>query len=101
MIRSRFIFCALAIGLVVGGGSALERAWQADQGEDEGALPQVVSVDIARGTDAQSVNFDHPRAFVIVDWSVARGNRGLANRGIRWNAGSARTLLSLHTLLIE
>src|SRR5690349_7459631 len=101
MIRSRFIFFALAIGLAVGGGSALERSWQSDWGEDEGALPQVVKIDIARGEQARPVNSGRTRAMALRGLLVAGGNQESVNRGVRWAAAGGRTLLSLHTLLIE
>ena len=101
VIRSRFIFCALAIGLAVGGGSALERAWQTNPGADEDALPQIVKIDIASGVGARPVNFGRTRAVAHALFAVARGDLGLADRGVRWTAAGGRTLLSLHTLLME
>ena len=101
MIRSRFIFCALAVGLAVVGGSALDRACQGDRGEDEAALPQIVAVDVSRGVQTQPVDFGRTRAIAHVGSFVARGNCGLADRGVRWTAAGGRTLLSLHTLLME
>jgi hypothetical protein len=101
MIRSRYIFCALAIGLAVVGGSALDRACQGERGEDEAALPQIAAVDTARGVQAQPLDFGRTRAIALVGSSVDRGNCGLADRGVQWVAAGGRTLLSLHTLLME
>jgi hypothetical protein len=101
MNHSRFILLALSIGLALAGGSVLDRAWQGELGEDEDALPQVVSVDVAPSVQARPVSFDRARVPGRMDFSHAAANPGLAERGVRGAGGGGRTLLSLHTLLIE
>jgi len=101
MIRSRFIFCALAIGLTVVGGSALDRTWQEDQGDDEAALPRIVAVDISRGVQMRPADIGWARPLEQRRLSVDLVNCGLADRGVQWIAAGGRTLLSLHTLLRE
>jgi len=101
MIRSRFIFCALAIGLTVVGGSALDRTRQEDQGDDEAALLRIVAVDFSRGVQMRPANIGWARPFEQGRLSVDPANCGLGDRGVQWIAAGGRTLFSLHTLLIE
>jgi len=96
----RFIFCAFAIGLMVTGANAQDRTCQADPRDDEGAVPQIVKVDVARCDQARPVKIGHAREFAT-GLRADCTNLKSASRGAQWTAVGGTTLHSLHTLLLE